>query len=69
MNQDWYLKIADATKRREKAKLYLEKWQEELADAETELRGLALEQVSIVPPPLPSVGPTGEWSVHHSSEA
>lgn len=40
-DRDLYQEMASATARREKAKLYIAKWQEELADAEGTLRELA----------------------------
>ena len=41
MSTEWYEDLALAMKRREKAKLYLVKWQEELEDAEKEIALLA----------------------------
>jgi len=41
---EWYERMTKALKRRERARLYLQKWNDELASAQEDMRQLALEQ-------------------------
>lgn len=43
-SNEWYERMSKALKRRERAQLYLQKWTDELASAQEDMRQLALEQ-------------------------
>lgn len=43
-SNEWYERMTKALKRRERAKLYLQKWNDELDSAQEDMRQLALEQ-------------------------
>jgi hypothetical protein len=69
MNTEWYEKVAVLTKRRDKAKHYLEQGQQVLDETEGQLRELALE--SIQGPVATTETATengGEWTMVRSEQ-
>lgn len=62
MNTEWYEKVAVLTKRREKAKHYVEQWQQVLEETEEQLKQLALESVQQASVVTTDSG-VGEWTV------
>jgi len=67
-SNEWYERMTKALKRRERAKLYLQKWGDELASAEEDMRQLAVEQNNVAI--TPDSGFTVEWgSAAHMTTA
>lgn len=45
-HSDWYERMATAMKQRDRARLYIQKWTDELDRAETTIRELTMEQLN-----------------------
>jgi hypothetical protein len=65
MNTEWYEQVAALTKRRERAKHYLEQWQQVLEETEEKLRQLALESIQGV---VTTETGVGEWTMVRSEQ-
>lgn len=60
-SNEWYERMSKALKRRERAQLYIRKWEDELASAQEDMRQLAVEQNSTPITPEAANSMTVSW--------